>query len=125
MRELRKRRGLSQRDLSRESGVSFSFIGAIETGRYNPSRETVRMLARGLKWDVNDFLMKAGFAPDAEMSEDERNLDGLERDMDTTPHDSLRKKYPMSIDGVEITEEEWEEAFTYIRARRIIKNKPD
>jgi transcriptional regulator with XRE-family HTH domain len=50
LREIRKRRGLSQRELSEQSGVSLSLIRKLEQGERNDTRlETARQLAKALK----------------------------------------------------------------------------
>jgi transcriptional regulator with XRE-family HTH domain len=46
VREARKRRGLTQRELARQSGVSISLVTKLEQGAYGGVRlETVRRLA--------------------------------------------------------------------------------
>ena len=45
---LRKRRGLSQRQLSSKSGIQQAEISRIEGGRANPTLETISVLARSL-----------------------------------------------------------------------------
>ena len=45
---LRKRRGLSQRQLAAKSGVQQAEISRIEGGRANPTLETISVLARSL-----------------------------------------------------------------------------
>src|SRR5712691_862916 len=65
LREWRARRRVSQLDLAVEAGVSSRHVSFIETGRAQPSREMVLMLARVLDVplrDRNDLLMAAGFA---------------------------------------------------------------
>jgi transcriptional regulator with XRE-family HTH domain len=60
------RRSLSQLDLAVESGVSSRHLSFIETGRAQPSREMVLLLARVLDVplrDRNDLLTAAGYAP--------------------------------------------------------------
>ncbi|MEM0329021.1 MAG: CBS domain-containing protein [Nitrososphaerota archaeon] len=47
--KLRKRLGLSQRELARMSGVSQSLISKIERGRINPSYEAVRRILQALE----------------------------------------------------------------------------
>ncbi len=61
----RRKRGLSQLTLALEAGVSARHLSFIESGRSNPSREMVLLLAEAL--DVpyrerNDLLTAAGFA---------------------------------------------------------------
>jgi transcriptional regulator with XRE-family HTH domain len=65
LREWRSRRRLSQLDLAVEAGVSSRHVSFIETGRAQPSREMILMLARVLDVplrDRNDLLVAAGYA---------------------------------------------------------------
>src|SRR5437660_4353022 len=65
IRHWRTRRQLSQLELAGEAGVSSRHVSFIETGRAQPSREMVLMLARVLDVplrDRNDLLMAAGYA---------------------------------------------------------------
>ena len=65
LREWRSRRRVSQLDLAVEAGVSSRHVSFIETGRSQPSREMVLMLASVLDVplrDRNDLLMAAGYA---------------------------------------------------------------
>jgi transcriptional regulator with XRE-family HTH domain len=65
LREWRARRRVSQLGLAVEAGVSSRHVSFIETGRAQPSREMVLMLARVLDVplrDRNDLLMSAGYA---------------------------------------------------------------
>jgi transcriptional regulator with XRE-family HTH domain len=66
LREWRTRRGLSQLALSGNAGVSSRHLSFVETGRAQPSREMVLLLARALDVplrDRNDLLSAAGYAP--------------------------------------------------------------
>ena len=65
LREWRSRRRLSQLDLAVEAGVSSRHVSFIETGRAQPSRDMILMLARVLDVplrDRNDLLTAAGYA---------------------------------------------------------------
>jgi transcriptional regulator with XRE-family HTH domain len=65
LREWRSRRRVSQLDLAVEAGVSSRHVSFIETGRAQPSREMVLMLASVLDVplrDRNDLLGAAGYA---------------------------------------------------------------
>jgi len=65
LREWRARRRVSQLDLAVEADVSSRHVSFIETGRAQPSREMVLMLARVLDVplrDRNNLLMAAGYA---------------------------------------------------------------
>src|SRR5712692_4686279 len=65
LRGWRMRRRVSQLDLAVEAGVSSRHVSFIETGRAQPSREMVLLLARVLDVplrDRHDLLMAAGYA---------------------------------------------------------------
>lgn len=47
IRELRKVKGLSQRDLASQTGVHYSNIAQIESGKSNPTLDTLLKLADG------------------------------------------------------------------------------
>jgi len=65
-REWRARRRMTQLDLSVETGVSSRHLSFIETGRAQPSREMVLLLAGALDVPLRDrnvLLTLAGYAP--------------------------------------------------------------
>jgi transcriptional regulator with XRE-family HTH domain len=66
LREWRTVRGTSQLALSTRTGVSTRHLSYLETGRAQPSRDMVLVLARAFEMplrDCNAFLHAAGFAP--------------------------------------------------------------
>jgi len=66
LRAWRTRRRLSQLDLATEAGISSRHVSFIETGRTQPSREMVLLLAAVLDVplrDRNSLLTLAGYAP--------------------------------------------------------------
>jgi transcriptional regulator with XRE-family HTH domain len=66
LREWRRRRGVSQLELSLDSEISARHLSFVETGRSNPSRETVARLAETLEVPLrerNALLLAAGYAP--------------------------------------------------------------
>lgn len=56
LKNIRKKRKLSQVQLEARSGVSQSQISSIERGEKNPTVETLELLAKGLHVDVVDLL---------------------------------------------------------------------
>src|SRR5687767_6652728 len=65
LRHWRVRRRLSQPDLAGEAGISARHLSFVETGRAQPSREMVLILARALDVplrDRNHLLTAAGYA---------------------------------------------------------------
>lgn len=66
LRQWRTQRRRSQLDLAGDAGISSRHLSFIETGRAEPSREMVLLLARALDVplrDRNDLLTTAGYAP--------------------------------------------------------------
>jgi transcriptional regulator with XRE-family HTH domain len=66
LRRWRERRRLSQLDLATDAEISTRHLSFVETGRAQPSREMVLLLARALDVplrDRNDLLVAAGYAP--------------------------------------------------------------
>ena len=66
LREWRAARRMSQLDLSLEAGVSTRHLSCIETGKAQPSRDTLFRLADALGMPLrerNALLLAAGFAP--------------------------------------------------------------
>lgn len=66
LREWRRRRSLSQLELSLDAEVSARHLSFLETGRAQPSREMVMHLAEHLEVPLrerNQLLLAAGFAP--------------------------------------------------------------
>lgn len=66
LREWRAARRLSQLDLSLHTGVSTRHLSCVETGKAQPSRETLARLADALDMPLrerNALLLAAGYAP--------------------------------------------------------------
>jgi transcriptional regulator with XRE-family HTH domain len=66
LRDWRRRRRLSQLELSNEAGISTRHLSFVETGRSRPSRDMVLRLTERLDVPLrerNGLLMAAGFAP--------------------------------------------------------------
>lgn len=65
LRSYRKNeKGLSLRDFSDLTGISFSHLSKIERGEYTPSRSTIAILADTLNIEKDKLLLLGGFAPD-------------------------------------------------------------
>jgi transcriptional regulator with XRE-family HTH domain len=71
LRQWRVRRGLSQLELSAQTGISARHASFVETGRARPSRELVQRLSDHLEVPIrerNQLLVAAGYAPDFDTS---------------------------------------------------------
>ncbi|MEX1141502.1 MAG: helix-turn-helix transcriptional regulator [Thermoleophilaceae bacterium] len=56
LRRLRQRRGMSQADLSRASGISASVLSRLESAEREPRLSTVFRIARVLDEDMGELL---------------------------------------------------------------------
>jgi transcriptional regulator with XRE-family HTH domain len=56
VKEIRRRKGWSQKELAEESGVGQDTISGIESGRHEPRPSTLRKLADALDVEVADFF---------------------------------------------------------------------
>lgn len=66
LREWRAARRLSQLDLALDAGMSTRHLSCVETGKAQPSRDTITRLADALEMPLrerNALLMAAGYAP--------------------------------------------------------------
>ena len=65
LRELRKEKGLTLRELAEKAGIDFTYLSKIENGRipYTPAADTIRQLADVLKVDSIELLTLADKLP--------------------------------------------------------------
>lgn len=82
LRELRLQRAMTLRDLATRAKLSYSFIGSLENGRFNPSRESIMALSKALDADTNALLILGGFVPsDPKKSPiEDISIDSVERE---------------------------------------------
>lgn len=64
IRDLRRVRNLSQRELAARVGIDFTYLSKIEVGRLNPPSEPViRRIAEALSADADELINLAGKVP--------------------------------------------------------------
>lgn len=64
IRDLRKRKGISQKELADRAGIDFTYISKIENNRMPPpSEKTIRAMARTLETDADELIRLAGKVP--------------------------------------------------------------
>ncbi len=65
LREMRKEKGLTLREVAERAGIDFTYLSKIENERipYTPAVETIRQLADALKVDSIELLTLAGKLP--------------------------------------------------------------
>ena len=60
LRRLRRERALSQRDLSRMTGIAFDTISRLETGKQRAQPRTIRKLADALGVEPRELMKEVG-----------------------------------------------------------------
>jgi transcriptional regulator with XRE-family HTH domain len=60
LRRLRRERALSQRDLSRMTGIAFDTISRLETGKQRAQPRTIRKLAEALGVEPRELMKEVG-----------------------------------------------------------------
>ncbi len=63
IRELRKARGLTQKQVSTLTGISQNYVSRLEVGRSVPTLRTLELLAGAFEIDPRRFLVGAGRLP--------------------------------------------------------------
>src|SRR5437870_2585624 len=64
LRDLRKQKNLSQRDLAARVGIDFTYLSKIEGGRLDPPSEVViQRIAQALEADEDELINLAGKVP--------------------------------------------------------------
>jgi transcriptional regulator with XRE-family HTH domain len=64
LRELRKAKGLSQKDLAGKVDIDFTYLSKVENGRMSPpSEKTILALAKALNTDSDELLALANKIP--------------------------------------------------------------
>ncbi len=56
IKQERKKKGLSQKDLANQAHISNTYLSDIEVGRTKPSLKTLQNLAKALEVDAREFL---------------------------------------------------------------------
>ncbi len=70
VKEMRRRRGWSQKDLAKASGVGQDTISGLESGRHEPRPSTLRKIASALDVEVADLFQEIGSPKVAPLSPD-------------------------------------------------------
>ncbi len=69
IREIRKHRNLTQRELAERVGINFTYLSRVENDRLDdqqtPREETIQRIARVLDADADELLLLAKRIPDA------------------------------------------------------------
>ena len=60
LKNIRTRRELTQKELSKKSGIAQSTIHYLEAGEQSPTERTIKKLAKALEIDIADLLRSDG-----------------------------------------------------------------
>ncbi len=64
IRDYRKQRGMSQRDLAEAAGIDFTYLSKIENNRTPPpSEDVIRAMAEALNVGADELIRSAGNVP--------------------------------------------------------------
>lgn len=103
IKELRKKKGLTQRQLAEAVNIDFTYLSKIEndTLPYSPSTETLKKLSKALDLDELELLSLAGKLPSG--------LDTL-----------IKSKQGVRFlrQATDVDPEEWDELLSYLEERR-------
>lgn len=110
IKELRKEKGLSLKDLSKRTGISISFLSDIENRRSNPSLDRLKDIAKGLDTTVSYLLDEV---TDLEINPEIREL---------LSYPEFLKVLDNLKDFNSWSNEDKIEFFAYLKAKRIIRN---
>ncbi|MBM7655872.1 helix-turn-helix domain-containing protein [Neobacillus cucumis] len=111
VKELRKKKGDTLKELAQKINYDFSNLSKIERGILQPSLPLIRKIADVYDVNLNYFL-------DLYSKEEEEFLNYL--DLNST---NILEDYRLYLDDIELTEQELELAIEIIRKLRISINK--
>ena len=83
IREQRKQKSLSLKQLSRLSGVSISHLGRIEQGLRRPSTRTIQKIVGPLDFDLQELLIITGHLLPGQSTSSEEQRDELRTELNT------------------------------------------
>lgn len=116
LRELRKKRKLTMKDVGAKFGLAESTISGYENNLRKPDMDTVEKIADFFEVTV-DYLL--GRSDSKAFTKGEENFLG---DIDL-PWETLKEKYNLVIDGESATEEEIMGAITWIKTNRLLSGE--
>jgi transcriptional regulator with XRE-family HTH domain len=126
VKEIRRRKGWSQKDLAEESGVGQDTISGIESGRHEPRPSTLRKLADALGVEVADFFREPA-VPLAEAPETGPTETEVEEKRHVIPQSaaSLKKHIEDMKELKELREAEMEDLGKGVGLRNALLNQMD
>lgn len=112
LRDLRKERNLTIRQIEAYSGVSNSYLSQLENGKRGiPSPEILQKLAPVLKVSYETLMEKAGYLGRSDIRNPHTDL------YEPTPQEieNVIREYDLQFDGAPLTEQDKEEVLEFVR----------
>lgn len=117
---LRKLRGkMSLREAAKRSGLSYSYISSLESGKHprtgepiTPSPDSLKSLSKAYHYDYKELMKMAGHI-DLEQHENE-----FIKDIEIYSPEDMINKYNVKIDGKPMTEDEAKDFLAFLRTKR-------
>lgn len=126
---LRVLRGkMSLREASQKSGLSHSYIAALEqnkrpgsNGPINPSPDSLKRLAEAYKYPYEELMKKAGYIEE-ETEKDAVDLFIEYLDLELTDEEII-ERMTFSVDNMPLDDEDVREWIAFVRAKRFMKTR--
>lgn len=130
LRDLRGK--MSLREAAQKSGLSHSYIAALEqnkrpgsNGPISPSPESLKRLAEAYRYPYEELMKKAGYIEGENKEESEKDvvdkfIEYLELDLSD---DEIIERMTFIVDGMELDDEDVREWIAFVRAKRFMKTQ--
>lgn len=130
LRELRGK--MSLREAAQRSGLSHSYIAALEqnkrpgsNGPISPSPESLKRLAEAYRYPYEELMKKAGYIDQG--NKEEVDKDAVDKfieylDLELTD-DEIIERMNFKVDNMVLEDEEVREWIAFVRAKRFMKTK--
>lgn len=126
IKQLRKHRGMYQKDLADILQVDQTTISNWENDKRLPDLHTIRAISEIFKVSINDLVRardeSAKLFPEAQENLINKVFEGENKKQPLTAA-NIRENYEIIIDGREATDEELEKALEHIRLLRLLKEQ--
>ena len=130
IKELRKKQGMSQKDLADKLGITPVMISQYENEKRNPKLETLQKISDALEVDISELSdslnIKIAFLPNAkEDTMSSRLNEYWKRTANATGKDTINMTLAAHFDGDEYTPEELEEIRQFAEFVKSKRKKSD
>lgn len=103
LKQFRKMRGLTQRELAEKSGISYSMVSKLESGEQNnPSFETIEKISSALQIPPSSLLDSEYEKLIAQINKNQEQIDVIRVEYEHEPSESKREEIRPIIDVLNI-----------------------